>query len=143
MVKKVTRRMRCEVQGCRARASYGFGKKGNDYPMCEEHFKQLVAEGMEMLGLPDTPKDEKDAPTEPKQGEEPIVDVIYSAEGTGDTVETPKTRTGAEKNPEYNTCQYCGEKFLKGDFSPYMQHVKKCKKEAEAKAKAEAKEQEE
>jgi len=137
MVKKVTRRMRCEVQGCRARASYGFGKKGNDYPMCEEHFKQLVAEGMEMLGLTDTPKDEKDASTEPKQVQKPIV------ESGGDVPEEPETKTDAEKNPEYNTCKYCGEKFLKSDFGGYMKHLKKCKKEAEAKAKAEAKEQEE
>lgn len=109
MIKKINRRMRCEVQGCHEYAAYGLGPKGIDYPMCEAHFRELVEEGMEVLGI---------NKPEPKVIEVPA--------------EKPKEE--AEAKEEYYTCKYCGEKFSKSEMTPqqFMAHSRKCKKEHEA-----------
>lgn len=112
MVKKITRRMRCEVTGCKEQAYVGLGPKGVDYVMCKAHFEELIKEGMEMLeiGMPKVvlePEAPKAEPAEEK----------------------------AEAEEEYYVCKYCGEKFSKKEMTPqqFMSHSKKCKKEHEAK----------
>ncbi len=109
MIKKIERRMRCEVQGCHDYAYVGLGIRGMDYLLCEKHFKEMIEEGSELLGR-----------EVPKVVLEPDVKAEEPAE---------------EAEEEYYVCKYCGEKFSKKEMTPqqFMAHSKKCKKEHEGK----------
>lgn len=125
MITKITRRMMCEVQGCRKRAEYGLGKKGNDYPLCGEHFHELGLEIQQIILGANTPKDET-----PASDEEPVLSGDAMT-GTESPTETTTPEAGEPDKAEvtaFNTCKYCGEKFPKDDPLPYMNHVKACKK---------------
>ena len=65
MIKPITRRMRCSYQSCRNLAAYGLGSKGIDYPLCEEHFKNLIEDGYNILNPVTEPVEEvAEAPVE-------------------------------------------------------------------------------
>jgi len=111
IVKKLNRRMRCEIQGCHKVAYVGLGTKGNDYPLCKDHFISLVKDGLDVLA------DDGIKLVNPE-----IVEKVVKVEPVKETPEE-----------EFYVCKYCGEKFSKNEYTSgqFMAHCRKCKKEHE------------
>ena len=131
MVKIFPKRLRCSVQGCRERSTYAFGLRGNDYPVCDKHFRELIEEGAEILGLKEkSPANVAEPPQEPAENaapEEPV-----KAEDEAAAVEPVKDKEPVIEAPaEFFTCKWCGEKFDKSTMTTneFASHSRACKKE--------------
>lgn len=120
MIKKQTKRNRCEHQGCHKIAVVGFGAKGFDYYLCKEHFLELQKE------IKNFKLEEPEVVVEEPVDETPRVEVLIDEP----VDEHPNFEEGGEG---FFTCKYCGKQFAKRDMTvgQFATHSRLCKKEHE------------
>ena len=131
MVKEFTKRLRCSVQGCRERSKYAFGLRGNDYPVCEMHFEQLINEGAEILGKLEKPSVKDAEPSVTVIEEAPAVVEEAVPEEPAKEPEAVEPKEEITDPAEFFTCKWCGEKFDKSIMTTneFASHSRSCKKE--------------
>jgi len=129
LIHPMKKRMKCEIQGCRQKATYGFGIKGIDLPVCDTHFNMLKSEMYGMMGAIGNQKQKEAREAKAKEAEVKVEEKKIPE--VAKEIKFDKIDTDEPK--EYYTCKYCGKKFDKSETTnaQFMTHCRMCKKEHE------------